>query len=400
MSTSVVGISSTHPITQILSFFLFLQVIMSSTETNENINKRKITSSSSSSNNDEPQNLPPHLHKRGKIILLGDSITQMSFSATLSGWGSYIADIYQRRCDVYNRGMSGYNTNWFLRYLESDVGHYDVFGSMMTAAQKDGNGGSISNSNSVSSSNLTTVGEVKLVTIFFGANDASSSTLNPRHHVPLPQFEANLKTIIQKCYQNFGSDTHIILITPPPVCHASRLEYQIVRYKEKATGKLERTLELSGDYAQAVCKVGNEMDVPCLNIWEMMQDSSQYLPGVNTLKDDKNTNNSAAHKKHPWSIYLSDGLHLSKEGNFFVGDNLVKLIQEKYPDIAVTPGPYTPDYTGNSSSKGGTGLGSDGGIGPWHDEINHLDVDDIFTKQSSVHTAEDGRKKLKMNREL
>jgi len=44
-------------------------------------------------------------NRRAKIILYGDSITQMSFSAIDCGWGAYIADRYQRRADVLNRGM-------------------------------------------------------------------------------------------------------------------------------------------------------------------------------------------------------------------------------------------------------------------------------------------------------
>eukprot|EP00551_Chaetoceros_affinis_P005088 CAMPEP_0203675182 /NCGR_PEP_ID=MMETSP0090-20130426/19281_1 /ASSEMBLY_ACC=CAM_ASM_001088 /TAXON_ID=426623 /ORGANISM="Chaetoceros affinis, Strain CCMP159" /LENGTH=373 /DNA_ID=CAMNT_0050541291 /DNA_START=16 /DNA_END=1137 /DNA_ORIENTATION=+ len=346
----------------------------------------------------------PHLSKRGKIILLGDSITQMSFSATLSGWGSYVADVYQRRCDVYNRGMSGYNTDWFLRYLKSDEGYHDIFGMMGDAitsktgdknnseapiSQKDGDASEDACSNSNTNTNTpvdTTANDesmeedkktnnVKLVTIFFGANDSSSKELNPRHHVPIPRFESNLKEIVQKCRESFGDETKIILITPPPVCHKSRLEYQIQRYKEKATGDLERTLSLSGAYAEAVERVAKELKLPCLNIWKDMQESMEG--------EEKNREDG----KEPWSVYLSDGLHFSREGNLFVGERLVDLIAAVYPDIAVSPCPFT-NYTGNSSSKGGLALGSEGGIGPWHDEIDHLDVEDSFTNST---------KKIKVN---
>ncbi|KAJ7361793.1 isoamyl acetate-hydrolyzing esterase [Desmophyllum pertusum] len=43
-----------------------------------------------------------------KIVLFGDSITQESFSE--GGWGAAIADHYQRKCDVLNRGCSGYTS--------------------------------------------------------------------------------------------------------------------------------------------------------------------------------------------------------------------------------------------------------------------------------------------------
>lgn len=43
-----------------------------------------------------------------RVILFGDSITQMSFSE--GGFGSRLADYYQRRADVLNRGYSGCDT--------------------------------------------------------------------------------------------------------------------------------------------------------------------------------------------------------------------------------------------------------------------------------------------------
>lgn len=37
--------------------------------------------------------------RRALILLLGDSITQLSFSAVNAGWGAHLADQYQRRAD-------------------------------------------------------------------------------------------------------------------------------------------------------------------------------------------------------------------------------------------------------------------------------------------------------------
>ena len=329
-----------------------------STPSNSEENNKQCQSTSNDATTGTTQ-----LQKRGKIILLGDSITQMSFSAELSGWGSYIADIYQRRCDVYNRGMSGYNTDWFLRYLNTKEGEFDVFGMM---ADTD------SSNNSV-----------KLVTIFFGANDASCIVKNPRHHVPLSRFELNLKEIVSKCQMHYGQSVKFIFITPPPVCHQSRLEFQIKKFKEKATGELERTLQLSGAYANVVERVAKELKVPCLNVWKEMQEGLSTSTETSSSLDGE-TKEVKEGEKHPWSIYLSDGLHLSREGNLFVGKRLATLISQVYPDITVKGCPFT-NYTGNSGSKGGLGLGNEGGIGPWHDEIDHLDAETAFNSKTSSH---------------
>jgi lysophospholipase L1-like esterase len=297
---------------------------------------------------------------RSKIILLGDSITQQAHSASLSGWGTHLADVYQRRADVYNRGFSGYNTDWILQLLETNEGKQDIFG--LASATVNANANANANANDLDSSG------VPLITIFFGANDASDAKLNPRHHVPVDRFMLNLKQIIQLCRQHFGAHVHIILITPPPVHHTLRLQYQITRYgKNHATGELERTLELSGVYAKAVIQVATELQLVHLNLWNEMQES-----------------------RSDWDIYLSDGLHLSREGNMFVGKRLEQVIQENFQDVAVTPCPHT-GFFGNSASKGGEGLlvvgqqqgGGGGGIGPWHDEINHLSSEEAFKTGTS-----------------
>lgn len=73
-------------------------------------------------------------------ILFGDSLTQYSLSR--EGWGTGLADLYQRKADILNRGHETYNTRWAL----------EIFGPLFA-----GDKGA----------------PPALVTIFFGANDAS-----------------------------------------------------------------------------------------------------------------------------------------------------------------------------------------------------------------------------------
>lgn len=302
----------------------------------------------------------PPPQQRIKIMLMGDSITQLSFSATLSGWGTYLADVYQRRADVYNRGFSGYNTDWFAKYLEMDQGRRDLF---FKAPLDDDITEHASESSSANVQLEVQKGgnNVKLVIIFFGANDASDAILNPRHHVPLTRFQSNLHTIASLCRKNYGLGVHILFITPPPVHHESRLKHQIEKFgKEKATGKLERSLELSGMYASAVESVANQLGVPCLNLWEKMQESK---PSLNTSSGDV-----IEEGQLPWGSYLSDGLHLSREGNLFVGRCVQEMIHDNFPDIAVSPCPSFGGY--NSGSRGGNDVEGAGGVGPWHDQID------------------------------
>jgi lysophospholipase L1-like esterase len=78
---------------------------------------------------------------RPYFVTFGDSITQRGFAP---GWTGQLADAYQRRADVINRGYSGYNSRWALQLLPR------VFPQPAPGSPAP-----------------------RLVTIFFGANDAA-----------------------------------------------------------------------------------------------------------------------------------------------------------------------------------------------------------------------------------
>lgn len=265
---------------------------------------------------------------RPKIVLLGDSLTQLSFSAVLGGWGAHLQDVYQRRADVVCRGMSGYNTDWYLKYAQ-ESGIFDMQDATM-------------------------------VTIFFGANDSSDAVLNPHHHVPLDRFKSNLQKLLDLCKLHFGNEVSIVMIGCPPVHHEQRLKYQAERYGSDATGKLERSLELSERYSLAAEQVASENQLPCLNLWKEMQ-------------TDKN-----------WARFLNDGLHFSREGNEFVGTMLVKTINDAYPEFAVTACPITGQWA-NSASKCPSLQQS----GPYHDQIDHKDPSAAFETMQAKKEVKD-----------
>jgi lysophospholipase L1-like esterase len=106
---------------------------------------------------------------RPSIILFGDSITQQGFS----GWVSRLSDAYTRRADVLNRGYSGYNTRHALDMLPY------VFGPDCNAEDDK-------------------TDNVLMVTVFFGANDASlPGDREHCQHVPIDEYESNLRKIVK-----------------------------------------------------------------------------------------------------------------------------------------------------------------------------------------------------------
>jgi lysophospholipase L1-like esterase len=260
---------------------------------------------------------------RPKILLLGDSLTQLAFE----GWGAQLANVYQRRADVVNRGCAGYNTRQY-RLLP-----------------------------------LEDIDSVCLTIIFFGANDAALPEQAAHQYVPVPEYADHLQQLIQMVrtkyaykykYKYGGCDQknrNILLVTPPPIDAAKRLAFQIQKYGDQATGILERTNENTGLYAQACREVATREGLPCLDLYTNMQTADP---------DD-------------WARFLNDGLHFSPPGHELVGAAVLEAIHSHFPDLAVTADPRTGQW-GNSASEC-RGLEHQG---PYHDQIDYKNPDKAF----------------------
>ncbi|XP_072554872.1 isoamyl acetate-hydrolyzing esterase 1 homolog [Paramormyrops kingsleyae] len=200
-----------------------------------------------------------------QVVLFGDSITQFSFQA--NGWGSEIANKLARKCDVVNRGFSGYNSRWAKIILSRII-----------------------NNNNVAA-----------VTVFFGANDCSLQDKNPQQHVPMQEYVENLKDIVKHLSSVEISADKVILITPPPL-HEPAWEKECL-FKGFP---LNRHNSVVGQYAQACVQAGWQSGAEVLDLWTLMQKDGQ-----------------------DFSSYLSDGLHLSTKGNQFVAEHLWPLLEKR-----------------------------------------------------------------------
>ncbi|XP_077166589.1 isoamyl acetate-hydrolyzing esterase 1 homolog [Paroedura picta] len=206
---------------------------------------------------------------RPRIVLFGDSITEFSFQE--NGWGASLAHRLARKCDVLNRGLSGYNTRWAKIVLPRLI-HKD-------------------------SSTENTVA----VTIFFGANDSALKDVNPKQHVPLDEYADNLKSMIQYLKSVDIAEDKIILVTPPPL-HETAWEKECIAKGEK----LNRLNATTGEYAKACVKTARYCGTEVIDLWTLMQTKSQ-----------------------DFSRYLADGLHLSGEGHNFLANQLWSVLERK-----------------------------------------------------------------------
>ncbi|XP_068534657.1 isoamyl acetate-hydrolyzing esterase 1 homolog isoform X2 [Anas acuta] len=169
-----------------------------------------------------------------RIVLFGDSITEFSFQE--HGWGAFLAERLVRKCDVVNRGLSGYNTRWAKVILPRLISKNS--GAESTVA----------------------------VTIFFGANDSTLKDLNPKQHVPLEEYAANLKSMVQYLKSIDIAEDRIILITPPPL-QESAWEKECLAKGDK----LNRCNATTGQYAQACVQVARDCGTDVLDLWTLMQ---------------------------------------------------------------------------------------------------------------------------------
>ena len=93
-----------------------------------------------------------------KVSLSGNVIS--------GGFNTIMHFFYVRKCDVINRGFSGYNARWCSHLLPQLV-------------TKD------------------VAKDAAVVTIFLGANDSNNFETNPRQHVPLEEFKERLTGMVQ-----------------------------------------------------------------------------------------------------------------------------------------------------------------------------------------------------------
>uniref|UniRef100_A0A8C6SVX3 1-alkyl-2-acetylglycerophosphocholine esterase n=1 Tax=Neogobius melanostomus TaxID=47308 RepID=A0A8C6SVX3_9GOBI len=195
-----------------------------------------------------------------KVILFGDSITQVYLQTD---------GVQKLKCDVVNRGLSGYNSRWakilLPRLLETH------------------------NSNE---------GHIAAVTVFFGAND---SALKGKREVGVL-----LTCWVVTLLSSAGVEPDkVIFITPPPI-HEPAWEKECI-LKGSALNRLNA---VAGQYAQACVEAAGQCGVNVLDLWTLMQKDGQ-----------------------DYTEYLSDGLHLSQKGNQFVSEHLWRLLQRRMEEL-------------------------------------------------------------------
>ncbi|ETM52554.1 hypothetical protein L914_03848 [Phytophthora nicotianae] len=214
---------------------------------------------------------------RPVIYLTGDSLTERGTDPANAGWVALMQHRYNRSAHIVPRGLSGYNTKWFIE-------------SALPVVERELSG---------------EVRSPSLITLWLGANDAAlPNGTSARQHVPLATYKENLAMIVRS-FQAKAPQAHILLITPPHVDDA-------VRKSRSPVGCAERTNAAAGEYAQACVEVAGEVGVDVLDLHSFF----------NAMSESER------------AACLDDGLHFTAKGSRLVDEQLQVKITKAFPDLA------------------------------------------------------------------
>lgn len=217
-----------------------------------------------------------------KIVLFGDSITQGSFSQERGfAAGAELTSDYQRRLDVVCRGFSGYTTVQAVHILPHT---FPPAG-----------------------------GKVRLLVIFFGANDATPE--DAMQHVPLHKYKENLKKLVtHPVVKEHGSQLRVMLITPSAI-------------NEHDLGTPGRTAENTQRYAAAVKEVARECNVACADLW------SDFMSHCGWKEGTPLTGSGDQPRDPKLAELLYDGLHFAPAGYQVLYHTIKRTIASHFPEL-------------------------------------------------------------------
>lgn len=242
------------------------------------------------------------LHQRNRLspqfILFGDSITQSSHLSFIP----LLSTLYSRRLDVVNRGLSGYTSVAALPLLPAILPSLDH------------SHGRAPHANS----------KVPLMTIFFGANDASLP--GNQQHVPVERYTATLQKMLN--YPGIrGRGTSVLLFTTPPVD-----EWQLQINEGPEPSRRAAVTKTYADAARTIAEAAANTEgskVVLVDVWRLFMlragwsesSDDEYLPG-----------DARREKNEVLRTLLSDGLHFTKEGYELLYGEVERVIRAELPE--------------------------------------------------------------------
>lgn len=220
-----------------------------------------------------------------------------------------MAQAYSRKLDVLNRGFGGYNSEWALPIFD------EIFKPSSTSPS-----GVESNSTSV-----------RLVTIWFGANDACLP-VGPTH-LPIEKYSANLKHYVDSLLNPksayYQPNAHVLLITPPPICKAQRDEHKL-QYLPQNRWQ-DRTLANTALYKDAVLSVVQEARAN--NLFARIENKARKSKVAVVNVFDRILEEAGSEDDEDLRPFFTDGLHLTEKGYAIVFEEVMKVVKAEFAGL-------------------------------------------------------------------
>ncbi|KAM0755302.1 SGNH hydrolase [Meredithblackwellia eburnea MCA 4105] len=232
------------------------------------------------------------------IVLFGDSLTQFSWQE--GGTGAALQDFFQRRFDVLNRGFSGFNSTWGVHFGRQIFTHEEVT-------------------------------KIKLLIVWFGANDCLVPNEALGQANSLDQYLSNLRTIISLV----PATVPVILIPPPPFGPRGRAKHFGTMWKPEET-KFERTVERCALYARKCVELGEELA-------SSERKGSLSVIKLNDILEKEAVRLGEGDREDGLEQLLCDGVHLGPVGYRVLTQHLLETIKTTFPEINNAPLTF-PDY--------------------------------------------------------
>lgn len=175
-----------------------------------------------------------------------------------------------------NRGLSGYNSKWYLRILPKLLENIDC-------------------------------STIACVTIFLGANDAALIECPSNQHVPVAEFYHNLANIVEELERRGCDKSRVIILSPPPYDNKAFTEH---RKSQGETTEMMRKSQAVNYYVRACRRLSQKMNVAFVDINKLLKaDRRAFANGKMEA--------------------LIDGLHFSEKGAELVAEYLEPHISQK-----------------------------------------------------------------------
>ncbi|GMF45225.1 unnamed protein product [Phytophthora fragariaefolia] len=219
---------------------------------------------------------------RPLLLFVGDSLTERGSIPSSMGWITMLESDCKRSIDVVSRGLSGYNTKWYLKYAMPVIQDEITSGNYMPT----------------------------LVTIWLGANDAALPNGSmAEQHVPIAAYQMNLAKLVHT-FKVIAPHTSILLVTPPHVDDAVQ-KSNAKNEEGHKKGLVSRSNAATGEYARACVDTAKGLGVPVLDLYSYFN---------NMTESERND-------------MLMDGLHFNETANREMYLQLREKINTEFPDL-------------------------------------------------------------------